>query len=188
MSRDLVYEINRNFRNEGVSTRHNPEFTMLEFYQAYANYHDLMQLTQDLITSVAVEVNGTSICNFNGNELDLNNWTKLSMREAIVKYWPPNMPGRPLDTDFSTEDAFTRWSNDYVSIRVPTEGSDEELESPRQLLAAKIRGIFAAMPHTTVESGGRMGPVLSTSDPVGKQIASLFEVLAEPHLIQPTII
>ena len=46
---DRVYEINRNFRNEGVSTQHNPEFTMLEFYQAYANYHDLMQLTQELI-------------------------------------------------------------------------------------------------------------------------------------------
>ncbi len=48
---DRVYEINRNFRNEGVSTQHNPEFTMLEFYQAYANYHDLMDLTQELITT-----------------------------------------------------------------------------------------------------------------------------------------
>ena len=50
---DRVYEINRNFRNEGVSTQHNPEFTMLEFYQAYANYHDLMQLTEELMTFVA---------------------------------------------------------------------------------------------------------------------------------------
>ena len=57
---DRVYEINRNFRNEGVSTRHNPEFTMLEFYQAYANYHDLMDLTQELITQVAIDVNGTT--------------------------------------------------------------------------------------------------------------------------------
>ncbi len=57
---DRVYEINRNFRNEGVSTQHNPEFTMLEFYQAYANYHDLMDLTQELITTVAQEVNGTT--------------------------------------------------------------------------------------------------------------------------------
>ena len=57
---DRVYEINRNFRNEGVSTQHNPEFTMLEFYQAYANYHDLMQLTEELIAFVAREVNGTT--------------------------------------------------------------------------------------------------------------------------------
>ncbi len=65
---DRVYEINRNFRNEGVSTRHNPEFTMLEFYQAYANYHDLMQLTEELIKFVAMEVNGITITHFNGND------------------------------------------------------------------------------------------------------------------------
>ena len=58
---DRVYEINRNFRNEGVSTQHNPEFTMLEFYQAYANYHDLMDLTEELIEFVAKEVNGTTV-------------------------------------------------------------------------------------------------------------------------------
>jgi lysyl-tRNA synthetase, class II len=58
---DRVYEINRNFRNEGVSTQHNPEFTMLEFYQAYANYHDLMDLTEELIAFVAMEVNGTTV-------------------------------------------------------------------------------------------------------------------------------
>ncbi len=69
---DRVYEINRNFRNEGVSTQHNPEFTMLEFYQAYANYHDLMQLTQELIKQVALEVNGSTVTNFGGHEIDLS--------------------------------------------------------------------------------------------------------------------
>ena len=64
---DRVYEINRNFRNEGVSTQHNPEFTMLEFYQAYANYHDLMDLTEELFKFVAIEVNGTTVTEFNGN-------------------------------------------------------------------------------------------------------------------------
>ncbi len=80
---DRVYEINRNFRNEGVSTQHNPEFTMLEFYQAYANYHDLMDLTEELIAFVAKEVNGTTITNFNGVEIDLAKWQRLTMREAI---------------------------------------------------------------------------------------------------------
>ncbi len=80
---DRVYEINRNFRNEGVSTQHNPEFTMLEFYQAYANYHDLMQLTEELIEFVAREVNGTTITEFNGNTIDLGKWQRLTMREAI---------------------------------------------------------------------------------------------------------
>jgi lysyl-tRNA synthetase class 2 len=80
---DRVYEINRNFRNEGVSTQHNPEFTMVEFYQAYANYHDLMTLTEELIAFVAKEVNGTTITNFGGVEIDLGKWTRLTMREAI---------------------------------------------------------------------------------------------------------
>ncbi len=65
---DRVYEINRNFRNEGVSTQHNPEFTMLEFYQAYANYHDLMTLTEELISFVAKEVNGTTLLTSMGGD------------------------------------------------------------------------------------------------------------------------
>ncbi len=91
---DRVYEINRNFRNEGISTKHNPEFTMLEFYQAYANYHDLMKLSEELIKFVAMEVNGTTITHFNGNEIDLGKWTKLSMREAIIKWWPEELVQR----------------------------------------------------------------------------------------------
>jgi lysyl-tRNA synthetase class 2 len=103
---DRVYEINRNFRNEGISTRHNPEFTMLEFYQAYANYHDLMQLTQELITFVATEVNGSLITNFNGHEIDLGKWTRLSMREAIIKWWPKEAKVQPTMDDFSSEEKF----------------------------------------------------------------------------------
>jgi lysyl-tRNA synthetase, class II len=185
---DRVYEINRNFRNEGISTRHNPEFTMLEFYQAYANYQDLMQLTEELIQFVAQEVNDSLLTNFNGHEIDLSKWTKLSMREAIIKFWPTNIAGKPCETDLSTEDAFRRWSSNYDFVKVPSERTVEELEAPRQLLASKIRGIFQAIPHTVIQSGGRMGSGLSTADPVGKQIATLFETLAEPHLIQPTII
>ncbi len=100
---DRVYEINRNFRNEGVSTQHNPEFTMLEFYQAYANYHDLMDLTEELIAFVAKEVNGTTVLpsgekdeNGNpiprldpqGNPIDFAKWQRLTMAEAIIKWWP----------------------------------------------------------------------------------------------------
>jgi lysyl-tRNA synthetase, class II len=90
---DRVYEINRNFRNEGVSTQHNPEFTMLEFYQAYANYEDMIQLTIDLLKFVALEVNGTTISEFNGVQLDFGKVEKLTMREAIVKWWPEESPG-----------------------------------------------------------------------------------------------
>ena len=101
---DRVYEINRNFRNEGISTQHNPEFTMLEFYQAYANYHDLMNLTEELIKFVAMEVNGTLRTNFNDVEIDLGKWRRFSMREAIVEFWPENGGTAPTTESFSTID------------------------------------------------------------------------------------
>jgi lysyl-tRNA synthetase class 2 len=101
---DRVYEINRNFRNEGISTQHNPEFTMLEFYQAYSNYHDLMDLTEELVKYVAMEVNGTTLTNFNGVEIDLGKWTKLSMREAIIKFWPTNFGTAPTMESFNSLD------------------------------------------------------------------------------------
>ena len=102
---ERVYEINRNFRNEGISTQHNPEFTMLEFYQAYADYRDLMQLTEELLSQVAQDVNGTTKTTFNGHEIDFANWQRLSMREAIIKYWPEAAAPRPEMADFATHES-----------------------------------------------------------------------------------
>ncbi len=83
---ERVFEINRNFRNEGLSTRHNPEFTMLEFYQAYATYHDMMDLTEDMISSISQEVNGSMRVNYQGTDIDLNPpWKRLTMDEALVE-------------------------------------------------------------------------------------------------------
>ena len=86
---DRVYEINRNFRNEGVSTEHNPEFTMLEFYQAYSDYRDLMSLTEELFASLAQKICGSAQVTFGELTLDFGHWQRLSMREAIVLHWPP---------------------------------------------------------------------------------------------------
>ena len=105
---DRVYEINRNFRNEGMSTQHNPEFTMLEFYQAYADYKDMMQLTEDLLSQVAQDVNGTTKTTFNGHEIDFANWQRLSMREAIMKYWPEAAAPRPEMSDFAGAESVAR--------------------------------------------------------------------------------
>jgi lysyl-tRNA synthetase class 2 len=99
---DRVYEINRNFRNEGIGFKWNPEFTMLEFYQAYADYHDLMQLTEEMLAQVARDVNGTTKTTFNGHEIDFANWQRLSMREAIIKYWPEVAAPKPETADFAT--------------------------------------------------------------------------------------
>jgi len=81
---ERVFEINRNFRNEGLSTRHNPEFTMLEFYQAYSTYHDLMDLTEEMISWIAAEVTGSMLIQYQGNEVDLSPpWRRLTMDEAL---------------------------------------------------------------------------------------------------------
>jgi lysyl-tRNA synthetase class 2 len=98
---DRVYEINRNFRNEGISTQHNPEFTMLEFYQAYSDYRDLMDLTEELLAEVAREVTGWTLVTYEGREIDFANWQRLSMREAIQKYWPENAGPKPQIADFA---------------------------------------------------------------------------------------
>jgi lysyl-tRNA synthetase class 2 len=86
---ERVYEINRSFRNEGLSTRHNPEFTMLEFYQAYADYRDLMDLTEDLFRRLAVEVIGTPAISYQGSEYDLSRpFARLTVHEAILRHCP----------------------------------------------------------------------------------------------------
>ncbi len=85
---EKVYEINRNFRNEGLSYKHNPEFTMLEWYQAYSDFSELMDLTQELITMLADNVCGTRQTLYQEQIIDFNKWERLTMREAVLKYWP----------------------------------------------------------------------------------------------------
>ncbi|MEF9959778.1 MAG: lysine--tRNA ligase [Niameybacter sp.] len=84
---DRVYEIGRVFRNEGMSVRHNPEFTLLELYQAYADYEDIMNLTEELIRHVAVAVKGTAVVEYNGVTIDLEKpFARLSMVDAVKQY------------------------------------------------------------------------------------------------------
>ena len=86
---ERVYEINRNFRNEGVSTRHNPEFTMLEFYQAYADYNDLMDITEDLLRQLAENVMGTTQITNEGNIYDFGkSFARMSVFESILHFNP----------------------------------------------------------------------------------------------------
>ena len=139
-----VYELSRIFRNEGISTQHNPEFTMLEFYQAYSDYRDLMDLSQAMLTRVAEVITGSRQVPFGEHVLDFDRWQRLSMTEAIFKFWPRSLP-------------------------VPSEMDLQSLE--------KLRS-FAGSLHAHFE----------LTDGPGKLLATIFEAVAEDHLIQPTII
>ncbi|HWB85635.1 MAG TPA: lysine--tRNA ligase [Bryobacteraceae bacterium] len=84
---DRVYEINRNFRNEGLSTHHNPEFTMLEFYQAYTDYRGLMAFSSELLSQVAMDATGSTAVEYEGHKLDFSTLECFSMREAVIHFW-----------------------------------------------------------------------------------------------------
>ena len=101
---DRVYEINRNFRNEGLGWRWNPEFTMLEFYQAYTDYRGVMELTQQLIEQAAKDVTGGTKAKWGEDEIDWagSNWRRMTMREAIIQYWPEAAGAKPQMSDFTS--------------------------------------------------------------------------------------
>ncbi|OQX03095.1 MAG: lysine--tRNA ligase, partial [Thiothrix lacustris] len=95
---ERVFEINRNFRNEGVSTRHNPEFTMIEFYQAYATYHDLMDLTETLMRGIATDVVGSKDIVYQGESFDFSQpFARISVRDSIL-HFNPTLTGADIDS------------------------------------------------------------------------------------------
>ncbi|MDE3198664.1 MAG: lysine--tRNA ligase [Acidobacteriota bacterium] len=92
---ERVYEINRNFRNEGISTRHNPEFTMVEFYQAYTDYKGLMDFTEQLLRQLAIDATGGTVVQYGDAQLDFGNIRRMTMREAVIEYWEGAEPPKP---------------------------------------------------------------------------------------------
>ncbi len=201
---DRVYEINRNFRNEGVSTQHNPEFTMLEFYQAYANYQDLMQLTEDLITFVAQEVNGTTIVEFNGHTIDLAKWQQYSMVNSIRAFWHvPSWGPMPDERSFESSENLTLLVRSVIEsleplIDVLTPNSPMEERAAESLADLTDDTATRHEIHErrewrnkfTLELGffGQALDKLRAEGGCGKVVYEMFEFIVEPNLFQPTII
>ena len=175
---DRVYEVNRNFRNEGISTQHNPEFTMIEFYQAYANYKDLMNITEELITFVAKEVNGTTITEFNGNTIDLGKWRRLTMRESIQEYWPEEAGSKPTLEQLHAIDALQTKLHSAMSTLEKSMGKTTTITPER---IADLKTMHSAISEVYYDS-------LKKDAPLGKSVYNLFEAVVEHFLIQPTII
>jgi lysyl-tRNA synthetase, class II len=149
---DRVYEINRNFRNEGLGWRWNPEFTMLEAYQAYTDYLGIMDTTQNAIEQAVKDVTGGMKTKWGENEIDWShsNWRRMTMREAILHFWPEKAGAKPERNDFAARESV-------------------------EALVARVRGAGINLKYDKAE-------------PVGKTVASIFEAIAEEHLMQPTII
>jgi lysyl-tRNA synthetase, class II len=152
---DRVYEINRNFRNEGIDAIHLQEFTMLEFYQAYSDYRELMDMTEELFRGLAEKICGGTKFKYEETEIDFGNFERLSMRDAIVKFWPAAAGVAPTNSEFVADGgplAIAERLNIYLR------GKDLDLiVNPGKLSGGELTG-------------------------------ELFEVVAEPHLIQPTFI
>ena len=110
---DRVFEINRNFRNEGIDAIHQPEFTMLEFYQAYSDFRELMDMTEILIREVTEKVCGTAKITYAGQEIDFSRFERLSMREAIMKYWPAEAGPAPSASLLAAPEGPRKIAQDY---------------------------------------------------------------------------
>ncbi len=176
---DRVYELNRNFRNEGLGWRWNPEFTMLEFNQAYADFCDMMDLTQELITQAAKDVNGSTKTKWGKDWIDWSNWRRMTMREAIVEFWPRGCGEAPTMAEFSNLDAFVRRlkeAQDSAHRVGESLNGDAALEIRKELLTCEASFI------------GITGLLERGIGDLGKAVAAVFEAVAEEHLTQPTII
>jgi len=110
---DRVYEINRNFRNEGISTQHNPEFTMLEFYQAYADSQDMMALTERLLRHVTQAVLGQLEFDYGEHHISFANFERLTMKEAVARFWPAEAGPAPKLEDFVDLRRISPWMETY---------------------------------------------------------------------------
>jgi lysyl-tRNA synthetase, class II len=160
---ERVYEINRNFRNEGISTKHNPEFTMLEFYQAYATYEDNIQLTEEMLSEAAQHVLGTVKFDYQGHTLDFGKgWKRVTMVEAIRE----QVAGL---TDKDLQDPERLRHELRASMETPGAASGKTSSLSELNLTLAARSEIDHLSH-------------------GELIAALFESRAEHTLIQPTFV
>jgi len=116
---DRVYEVGRIFRNEGMDPKHNPEFTSIELYQAYTDYHGMMDLVEDMMKTVTMNVCGSLQISYQGKEIDLSHWERMTMVEAVKKY-----SGVDFNTISSDEEAIKISKEHHVDLpEVPTKGA-----------------------------------------------------------------
>jgi lysyl-tRNA synthetase class 2 len=181
---ERVYELNRNFRNEGISTRHNPEFTMLEFYTAYKDVNWMMDFCEEMIRKTIQVVEGNTKIKFENDEIDFNNIERLTMKQAISRYWPSQL--RQLGTDIVDETSlkdsrFIRKLLNFVQIGRML---FEKVETPEGTITRPWP------PDAIWRDSVIYDNSLSEPDEIeaARLTVELFEEVAEYRLIQPTFI
>lgn len=163
---DRVYEINRNFRNEGISTMHNPEFTMLEFYIAFYDYNDLMNLTEDLFARVSTEVMGKDELEFEGKTVSLKRpWRRLPMKQALVEI------GKISESDVESEEALRRIAMD---LKIKDAGKLSQAKLWGELFGELVERELTG-PVFITEYPRELSP-LSKSSPENPSIVERFEL------------
>ncbi|MGH9574920.1 MAG: lysine--tRNA ligase [Candidatus Acidiferrales bacterium] len=135
---DRVYEINRNFRNEGIDAVHQPEFTMLEFYQAYSDFSELMDLTEELLRELCLKVCGSTKVKFGELEIDFANIERLSMRAAVAKYWPVAAGAPPNPDELGSTSGAQAIAARYNDWARSTKG--DLISDPASLSAGELTG------------------------------------------------
>ncbi len=179
---DRVYEINRNFRNEGIDAIHQPEFTMLEFYQAYSDYLELMDMTEELFRGLAEKVTGSAQVKYGEQTIDFARFERLSMREAICKYCPAGAEAKAAD--FKSKDALSDLLR-RVSLEL-----EKEIKLYRGDRMQPWEYESGSPAHKLTIQKATLQEILRNlnSEQLGKAIGDFFEAVAEEHLIQPTFI
>ncbi len=182
-----VYEMSRIFRNEGVSSHHNPEFTMLEFYQAYSDYRDLMHLTEQMIKQVAETVNGSLRMEFEEHVLDFSTWQRYTMKEAILRFWPESL-SRPSEQDLRSVDKLHDLALAVKASFEPADGRGKLLGSIFEAVAEP----FLIQPTFIFDYPTELSPLSKTKpdDPetverfelyiAGMEIANAYSELNDP--------
>ncbi|HEV2881279.1 MAG TPA: lysine--tRNA ligase [Pyrinomonadaceae bacterium] len=190
---ERVYELNRNFRNEGISTRHNPEFTMLEFYCAYMDVNGMMDLCEEMLRQSVIKATGGTVVRFGDEEINFSRFERMTMKEAINKYWPlewNELSGEQFEISW-LEDPKRTLDIHYFIYHISMQRS--VLSNTDLTQAEKYAQLRETIPvawaHAKENSKKNFEDLAKIRTlQTAEDIAFIFEEVAEPNLLQPTFI